>query len=210
VSALELRAVTHGTREHGRPVLDGVDLAVTPGEVVALVGRSGSGKSTVCQLAFGLERPDRGEVVVDGSPAGPSAPWSVVALQPQRLGLAPELGVEENALLPCWLAGVTPPSDLLESLHLAHIGSRAAGLTSLGEQQRTGVARAVCLRPRLVLLDEPTAHQDDENVDRVLGAVTAAAREGSAVLVATHDPRVVAAADRSVHLDGGRVVPAPD
>ena len=210
MTALEVRRVTHGRREHGRPVLDDVDLQVAPGEVVALVGRSGSGKSTVCQLAFGLERPDRGEVVLDGSPAAPTAAWSLVAFQPQRLGLAPELGVQENALLPCWLAGVTPPAGLLESLHLDHIASRAAGLTSLGEQQRTGVARALCLRPRLVLLDEPTAHQDDDNVTRVLAAVAEAAGEGSAVLVATHDPRVMAAAHRSVHLDGGRVVPAPD
>ena len=190
-------------------MLDDVTLLVAAGEVVALVGRSGSGKSTVCQLAFGLERPDHGDVLVDGAPVQPSAPWSLVAFQPQRLGLADELGVEENALLPCWLAGVAPPTDLLDSLALDQIASRPAGLTSLGEQQRTGVARALCLRPRLVLLDEPTAHQDDDNVDRVLAAVTEAAREGSAVLVATHDPRVVATADRAVHLDGGRVVAAP-
>ncbi|GAB4066891.1 ATP-binding cassette domain-containing protein [Angustibacter speluncae] len=206
-AALRVVAVTHGRRERDRPVLDDVSLEVARGEVVALVGRSGSGKSTLCQLAAGLERPDTGTVEVDGRPSVPAADWGVVAFQPQRLALAGELSVAENALLPCRLAGVEPPPDLLAVLDVAHLAARSAGLTSLGEQQRTGIARALCRRPVLALLDEPTGHQDDEHVQAVLAALGAASAAGSALLVATHDPRVVAVADRAVHLEGGRVVP---
>jgi putative ABC transport system ATP-binding protein len=205
-AALLVAGVTHGRRERDRPVLDDVSLEVARGEVVALVGRSGSGKSTLCQLAAGLERPDAGTVEVDGRPSVPAGGWDVVAFQPQRLALAPELSVAENALLPCRLAGVAPPPDLLAVLDVEHLAQRAAGLTSLGEQQRTGIARALCRRPVLALLDEPTGHQDDDHVSAVVAALVRAAHSGSAVLVATHDARVWEVADRVVRLDEGRVV----
>lgn len=201
---LQVRGVTHayGTAT----VLHDVWLDVEPGELLALAGRSGSGKSTLCHLAAGLERPGAGEVLVDGDHASGATDWSTSALLPQRLALAGELSVAENALLPCWLRGVSPPEDLLASLALLEISQAASAKTSLGEQQRTALARALSLRPRLVLLDEPTGHQDDDNVVRVLDALTAAVDAGTTVVVATHDDRVLDAASRVVRLEGGRVV----
>jgi ABC-type lipoprotein export system ATPase subunit len=201
---LQVRGVTHayGTAT----VLHDVWLDVEPGELLALAGRSGSGKSTLCHLAAGLERPGAGEVLVDGDHASGATDWSISALLPQRLALAGELSVAENALLPCWLRGVSPPEDLLASLALLEISQAASAKTSLGEQQRTALARALSLRPRLVLLDEPTGHQDDDNVVRVLDALTAAVDAGTTVVVATHDDRVLDAASRVVRLEGGRVV----
>jgi putative ABC transport system ATP-binding protein len=198
------------TRSYGQGrsrtvALHGVDLELCAGEVLALVGRSGSGKSTVCHLVAGLERATAGRVLVAGRPADDEADWATVALLPQRLGLADELTVAENAFLPCWLRGRDADPELLAMLDLAALADRAAGATSLGEQQRTALLRALSVRPAVAVLDEPTGHQDDENVDRVVAALEVARSRGSAVLVATHDERVVAAATRVVRLEAGRI-----
>ena len=201
---LSVRAVTH--RYGDATILHDVSMEVAAGELVALAGRSGSGKSTLCHLMAGLEPPDTGQVLVDGSPASSVEDWAVTALLPQRLALTEELSVLENALLPCWLRGVEAPDDLLDGLALAGIADAPAGQTSLGEQQRTALARVLALRPRLALLDEPTGHQDDDNVERVLDALRSAQRAGTTVVVATHDDRVLDAASRVVRLAGGVVV----
>jgi ABC-type lipoprotein export system ATPase subunit len=186
-----------------------VSLDVAPGEVVALAGRSGSGKSTLCHLVAGLEPPTRGTVSVGGTRATDVDDWAVVSLLPQRVGLVPELSVAENVLLPAWLRGLDPALETLETLGLADLAGRAAGQLSLGEQQRAGIARALVLRPALAILDEPTSHQDDEHVELVSKAVDRARLAGTAVLVATHDERLLAAASRVVRLTGGVVDPRP-
>ncbi|WP_336922180.1 ATP-binding cassette domain-containing protein [Aquipuribacter sp. SD81] len=196
--------VTH--RAGGSTVLDDVSLRVRGGSVVVLAGRSGSGKSTLCHLVAGVTRPSDGTVAVAGRPAQPPPAWSVVTLLPQRLALVEDLTVAENVEWPCRLAGREVPDGLLTGLHLAHLLDRPARSTSLGEQQRTALARALAPRPLVAVLDEPTGHQDDANVDRVVAALREAAAAGCCVLVATHDDRVVAAADRVVRLEGGRVV----
>ncbi|HEU5036947.1 MAG TPA: ABC transporter ATP-binding protein [Nocardioides sp.] len=189
-------------------VLHDVSLAAAPGELVALAGPSGSGKSTLCHLAAGFERPERGTVTVDGAPAAGMADWSVVAVVPQQHGLLAGLSVEDNVCLPAYRAGVDPTaafSALAEALDLDAFTRRGVRETSLGEQQRTAVARALLLGPRLAVLDEPTGHQDDDHVAQVVSVLAGAAHAGSAVLVATHDPRVWEVADRVVRLDEGRV-----
>ena len=190
-------------------VLHDVGLTAAPGELVALAGPSGSGKSTLCHLAAGFETPERGEVTVGGFPAAGIADWSVVAVVPQQHGLLAGLSVEDNVCLPAYRAGVDPTaafSALAEALDLDAFTRRGVRETSLGEQQRTAVARALVLSPRLAVLDEPTGHQDDDHVAQVVAVLAGAAHAGSAVLVATHDPRVWEVADRVVHLDEGRVV----
>ena len=93
----------------------------------------------------------------------------------------------------------------MQRFDVAHIEGRMARQTSLGDQQRTAVARAIVLRPGLVVLDEPTSHQDDEHVDQVLEAFLAVREQGTALLLASHDERVIEVADRTVRLDEGRV-----
>lgn len=207
---LTVREVAHGYGAgDGRvEVLHDVGLAVAPGELVALAGPSGSGKSTLCHLAAGVESPERGSVAVDGAPTAGLADWSVVALVPQQHGLLAGLSVEDNVCLPAYRAGVDPAeafARLVEALDLGAFTGRGVRETSLGEQQRTAVARALVLGPRLAVLDEPTGHQDDDHVAQVVLALQGAARAGSAVLVATHDARVWEVADRVVRLDEGRV-----
>ena len=200
-------AVGVGHDVPGRPrVLDDVTLTVGPGELVVVAGRSGSGKSTLCHLVAGVGRPTRGTLTVLGRPAHDWADWTRVALLPQRLALVPELSVAENISWPSRLAGVdADPAPLLEALALDHLAHALTGESSIGEQQRTGLARALAPAPGLAVLDEPTGHQDDANVERVLAALAARA-PATAVLVATHDDRVVAVADRVVTLESGRVV----
>ena len=199
------------------PVLHDIDLTLDGAEFVALAGRSGSGKSTLCHLVAGLGRPTSGRVLLLGRPADQVHDWATVALLPQRLALVEELSVLENAMLPVGLHAATGPARaerrelcalLLDALDLTHLGARLASQTSLGEQQRTALARALVLQPRLAVLDEPTGHQDDENVDRVLAAIVLSRARGTAILVASHDERVLEAAGRVVPLRDGRLVPS--
>lgn len=208
---LRVDAVTHRLGQRAeRPVLQDVTARVCEAEVVALAGRSGSGKSTLCHLVAGLGSPTSGTVTVDGTPADRVQNWAAVSLLPQRLALVEEMTVEENVRLPLRLhpdrSERPDPEQLLETLDLLALAGRRAMATSLGEQQRTALARALVLRPRLAVLDEPTGHQDDDHVDLVLAALDWARRHGTAVLVATHDDRVLDVADRVVGLHLGRVL----
>jgi putative ABC transport system ATP-binding protein len=201
-------AVADVTHAFGRtpPVLHDVSFTVGEAELVVLAGRSGSGKTTLLHLVAGVMPPTAGDVSVLGRAADSWSDWAVVALMPQRSAVAPELTVRENIGLPAALRGTAVDASLLAALGLDEIADRAATETSLGEQQRISAARALSLRPQLALLDEPTAHQDDDHVDLMLAALRHAGEHGTALLVATHDPRVIEVADRVVRLDQGRVV----
>ena len=208
---LEIEGVGHGYGvDHERvEVLHDVSFRVEPGELVALAGPSGSGKTTVCHLAAGIEHPDRGTVTLDGTPTADLADWATIAFVPQQHGLLVGLTVADNVCLPAHRAGVDaaqPFADLAAALDLGGFTGREVTETSLGEQQRVAVARALLLGPRLAVLDEPTGHQDDDHVEQVLAAVKAAAAAGSGVLVSSHDERVLEVADRVIRLDRGRVV----
>jgi putative ABC transport system ATP-binding protein len=187
-----------------------VTLELRPGELVVLAGPSGSGKTTLLGLLTGLELPDRGRVW--GTAAG-DRPWAVQGLLPQALGLLEELTLEENVRLPLRLAG--RPDDgarvggLLDSLGLGDARGRLPRQTSLGEQQRAAIARALVLRPPVLVLDEPTAHQDARSRDLVIDALARAAFEGAAVLAATHDPAVRAVAHRRLWMQDGTLHEEP-
>jgi ABC-type lipoprotein export system ATPase subunit len=192
--------------------LDGVDLVVRGGEVVALVGPSGSGKSTLLALLCGWDTADAGTLAWSGPLAGrrpESFGWAELALVPQALGLVADLSLADNVLLPARLrGGADAPARaarLLADFGLASLADRYPHQASLGEQQRAAVARALLLRPAVVLADEPTAHQDRGSADGLLDALAAAAAEGSAVLLATHDEVARARADRVLAMRDGRL-----
>ena len=193
--------------------LDGVDLTVGAGEFVALVGPSGSGKSTLLALLCGWETADAGTLTYDGRLAGRPPRdfgWPELALVPQALGLVPDLSLADNVLLPARLRGGAAGADdrarqLLDDFGLAHLADRYPHQASLGEQQRVAVARALLLQPAVLLADEPTAHQDRGHADRLLDAFAAAAGDGSAVLIATHDEIAWSRADRVLAMRDGRV-----
>jgi ABC-type lipoprotein export system ATPase subunit len=207
---LRVEQVTHGLGgSESAPVLREVDLEVAPAALLALVGRSGSGKSTLCHLVAGLGAPRSGRILLAGRPVHEIMDWAAISLLPQRLALVEELSLAENIMLPTTLANRRrPPAEgqaLIGALGLAEVADRLAPQASLGEQQRAALARALVLRPRLAVLDEPTGHQDDEHVLLVLAALAAARDAGTAVLVATHDDRLLDLADRVVRLNRGEV-----
>ena len=185
--------------------VDAVSFELVAGEVSGLVGPSGSGKTTLLNIVVGGDVPDEGSV--GGLADEPE--WSQVALVPQALGLLPELTIGENVGLPGRL-GTPTPFDLdtvMAELAIDALAERSPDEVSLGEQQRAAVARAVVTAPQLLVADEPTSHQDEANVDRVVAALRRLARHGSGVFVATHDPRVIESCDRVLHMRDGVVTP---
>ena len=185
----------------------GISLSLDAGTVTGLVGPSGSGKSTLISLIVGWERPDDGVVLRDASILDD---WASIAVVPQELGLLPELSLEENIGLPLRidrnLSAHRP--DLLDRLNLAGLATRLPEETSLGEQQRTAVARAAIATPRVLVADEPTSHQDEDHALDVAALLHETAADGSAVLIATHDERVLAGVDRVVRIQDGHLVEA--
>lgn len=198
-------------------VLRGVSVDLHPGEIVAMVGQSGSGKSTLLHLAGLLERPDEGEVMVDGKPAGKLPDRDRTELRRGFLGfvyqyhhLLPEFSAVENVMLPQMLAGVTRSAarkraaDLLSMVQLGDRLDHRPGRLSGGEQQRVAIARAIANAPRVLLADEPTGNLDSTTAETVFQQLLALVREtGMAALVATHNPELAARMDRTVHLKDG-------
>jgi putative ABC transport system ATP-binding protein len=209
---VELRGVSKRYARGGevvRAVRDAT-LSVRTSECLALVGRSGSGKTTLLNLVAGWEQPDGGEIEWALPTAEAPLPWNVVAIVPQHLGLVDELTIRENVEYPVRLSGRLEEAsarieELMDSLGLIPLENRSPGETSVGEQQRTALARALVLSPRLVLADEPTGHQDEGWTKAVVGALRAASADGTACLVATHDPEVIRRSDRVVTMADGRI-----
>ncbi len=206
VQGLDWTYETFGSSEQ---VLHDVALEVRAGELVALAGPSGSGKTTVCHVASGLEPLPAGTsgVTVCGRPPAQWRDWAVLAVVPQQHGLVRGLTVRQNVALPALRAGAPDigVDAVLTALDVDALARHEVTEISLGEQQRVAIARALVLRPRLLVLDEPTGHQDAGHVDAVLAALHAAARAGTAILAATHDEDLIEAADRVVRMRYGRI-----
>jgi putative ABC transport system ATP-binding protein len=212
-------------RIHGRgttavTALAGVHLTVSAGELVALMGPSGSGKSTLLHVAGGLDRPDAGDVVVDGVGLGRLDLTRLAALRRrsvgyvfQELNLLTTLTIEENVALPLELDGIPrrrarrAAAEALERVGLtAQQGQRYPDDMSGGQRQRAAVARAIVGQRRLLLADEPTGALDTGSGDEVMGVMRSLADTGTAVVVVTHDARLAAWADRVLFMRDGRIV----
>ncbi len=190
--------------------LHDVDFCLFPGEVVALIGPSGSGKSTLLNLLARWEEPDTGTFSWNGAPGAPPSDWQEVAVLPQKLGLINELSVEENVALPLRLLTGAKQNgidvqELLESLGLSRFADRLPQEISVGEQQRTALARALVLGPSLLLLDEPTGHQDADWVNVIFEMLKHQASNGGCCLVATHNAEVLTFSDRILEIRDGAV-----
>ena len=198
-------------------VLRGVDLTIMPGEIVALLGPSGTGKSTMLQAVGLLEGGFGGRIEIAGVDASELPSGDRTALRRNHLGfvyqfhhLLPDFTAEENVILPQLVAGrarvkaVARARELLTALGLAERLDHRPSQLSGGEQQRVAVARALANRPQLVLADEPTGNLDEATADKVLAQFLELVRgQGSAALVATHNERLAARMDRVVRLHEG-------
>ena len=207
--------------DNGRLQVDAVknvDLKVGPGEFVSVVGKSGSGKSTVLHLAGGLTTPDRGRVLLDGEDLATMSAKQRAAVRRRRIGfvfqffhLLPGLTVAENVSLPLLLD--RRPADsawvdaLLKAVGLSDRARHFPGELSGGEMQRAAIARALVAGADLILADEPTGNLDSATGADVLALLVGAVREAdAALLMVTHDEGAAAQADRTLTLADGVVV----
>lgn len=202
--------------------LGGVSLDCHRGTWTAVMGPSGSGKSTLLNCAAGLDRPDSGQIQLDGRDITGLSDDALTTMRRtdigfifQQFNLVAALTATENVTLPLRLAGVRDAEntavDTLASLGLGdHLDHRPRELSG-GQQQRVAIARALAIRPAVLFADEPTGALDSTSADVVLTLLrTLVARETQTVLMVTHDPRAAAAADRVVFLRDGRLVTSLD
>ena len=179
----------------GRVIFHDVDLRVGPGERLAVLGPSGSGKTSLLAVLGGLSRQDGGEVLINGAPAGP-APRPGLAIVLQGYGLVSLLTAAENlevVLRATGRSAADAAADAREALASVGLGEHGGHLVqelSGGQQQRVAVARALALRPDVLIADEPTAEQDKATRALVLDRLLAVADAGAALVLATHDPEV--------------------
>lgn len=195
----------------GVSIVRGVDIALESGTRTALTGPSGSGKTVLMSLLAGLARPDEGSVLLDGRPLNDPQGQARrrIGVVFQGYALVALLTAAENVELALTATG-TPPRqarasarDWLEALGLGDRAEHLVEELSGGQQQRVAVARALAARPDVLLADEPTAEQDPAHRATTLDAILAAADDGTAVLLATHDLDVAARFDRQVRMESG-------
>jgi len=211
---------TFGEGRAARRVLDGASLHVAAGEVVAILGRSGTGKSTLLHLIGGLDRPEAGTIVVAGAPVTGADERALSRLRRRRIGfvfqffhLLPELSGEANVLLAGRVRGAAPDAReraqaLIDRLGLRPVAASLPHQLSGGEQQRFAIARALVNDPALLLADEPTGNLDVRAGAEVLQLLRAGADEGRAVVMVTHETAAAGIADRVLTLRDGQLVAA--
>jgi putative ABC transport system ATP-binding protein len=210
---------TYRLGQHVIPALQGVDLSVQRGELLALTGPSGSGKSTILNLCGLIDTPDSGEITLDGQAIAGLDEVQRTLLRRDALGfvlqsfnLVPVMTVAENVDYPLFLIGV----PLAERRERVAAQLKAVGLQdhaqhrpdalSGGQRQRVAIARALIKRPRLVIADEPTASLDSHTADQVLDLMRERGHaEGAAFVIATHDSRLTSRCDRVLSLLDGRI-----
>jgi lipoprotein-releasing system ATP-binding protein len=204
------------------PVLKGLDLALERGEMLAIMGASGVGKSTLLHVLGGLDSVDSGSVRVGDTVLTALSDLEVVAFRNRHVGfvfqfhhLLPEFTALENAEMPMRIARRPAPertaraNGLLSRVGLGERLSHRPGMLSGGEQQRVAIARALVMEPALLLADEPTGDLDEHTADTLHELLREMHRErGLTSIIATHNPRLAGACDRVMRLEDGRLMPA--
>jgi putative ABC transport system ATP-binding protein len=216
---LNINAVhkSYATPEGPVRVLDGIDLQMARGETLALTGESGSGKSTLLHLIAGLDRPDGGQIMINGCDMARATDGQAAQMRRQTVGLIfqqfnliPSLDVGANLAFQARLAGchdVDLVGRLATDLGLADLMRRYPEQLSGGQQQRVAIGRALAARPALLLADEPTGNLDEATGDQVFDLmIRLSAAAGAALLMVTHSMRLAARLGRRAHLKAGRLV----
>jgi lipoprotein-releasing system ATP-binding protein len=224
VSFLEARGIRKGytVGANALAVLRDLDLTVEAGEMVAIVGASGVGKSTLLHILGGLDRAEAGTVSIAGIELTTLPDAEVVAFRNHQVGfvfqfhhLLPEFSAVENAAMPMRIARIglaearSRAEELLRRVGLGERLTHRPGMLSGGEQQRVAVARALVMRPAVLLADEPTGDLDEQTAGALHDLLQEMHRAyGLTSVIATHNPRLAAACDRVLRLEGGRLAPA--
>ncbi len=204
-------------------VIDGLDLAVSAGETVAIVGASGTGKSTLLHLLGGIDRPSAGEISFEGRRLDALSPTALARYRNAAVGfvfqfhfLMPDFTALENVLMPLLLGGERsgPASrraaELLADVGLADRGHHRPGELSGGEQQRVAIARAIARSPQLLLADEPTGNLDRGTGESIFALLQRLNRErGLTMVMVTHNAELAFACGRTLTLESGRFITPP-
>ena len=219
--ARDLHKVYRGGDGRSLEILTGVDLQVSSGEFVAIVGESGAGKSTLLHLLGALDRPTSGTIALDGAEYGAATPAELDVLRNQRIGfvfqfhhLLRDFTALENVMMPLRIGGQDEAAararavGLLSQVGLGERLSHRPQQLSGGEQQRVAVARALANDPRVVLADEPSGNLDLAQAERLHDLLATLARDfETALVVVTHNRQLAGRADRVLAMEGGRLVP---
>ena len=208
----------YDTRQPDAMALAGVDLAIEPGELVAIMGPSGCGKSTLLHILGGLDSPTAGTVTLVGERIDRLSEAKRAVLRRSRIGyvfqffnLIANLTAGENVELPLLLTGSTPSeasrraSALLDRLDVGDQAAKVPSALSGGQQQRVALARALANQPTVLLADEPTGNLDSVAARAVLSLIQEQHRDGQTIVMVTHDRRVAETADRVVLMEDGRI-----
>lgn len=220
MAVLEVKELTkiYGQGETAVTALDHVSFQVEKGEFVAVVGASGSGKSTMMNLIGGIDRPTSGSVKIDGKEIYGLTESELTIFRRRNIGmiyqfynLIPNLTAEENIMLPCLLDHRTPdPQKLDEILKMTGLAERRTHLPSQlsgGQQQRVSVGRALINDPAFILADEPTGNLDSHSGREIMDLVTLANRKANQTLIViTHDEKIALQADRVITISDGAIV----
>jgi putative ABC transport system ATP-binding protein len=202
-------------------ILRDVDLTIGKGEAVGIIGSSGSGKSTLLMIMAGLERPDKGEVEIDGVKLGALNEDALARFRGQRIGivfqsfhLIPTMTALENVAAPLELAGISDAAERaraeLEQVGLGDRLSHYPAQLSGGEQQRVALARALAPRPSLLIADEPTGNLDETTGRAIIDMMfDLPARRGATLALVTHDATLALRCDRVIRMRSGRIEDEP-
>ncbi len=210
---------SYPVRDESLTVLRDLELSVASGEMVAIMGASGVGKSTLMHVIGGLDRIDRGRIVVGDAELSALPDAELVAFRNRHVGfvfqfhhLLPEFSALENTAMPLRIAressanALARARELLEQVGLAERMTHRPGMLSGGEQQRVAVARALVMHPSLLLADEPTGDLDEKTAESLHGLLRGMhSRHGLTSLIATHNPRLAESCDRVLRLEDGRL-----
>jgi putative ABC transport system ATP-binding protein len=219
---IQIRGLRKIYEEGGRKrtILDGVNLDIQPGEFFVLLGKSGSGKSTILNLVSGIDHPDSGQITIDSTNITQLDERQLTLFRRNRIGivfqffnLIPTLTVLENITLPLELRGDSRAASevnargLLERVGLGNRADTYPDKLSGGEQQRVAIARALVHEPALVLADEPTGNLDEDTGKTVLSLLLELTRDaGKTLVMATHNPEIIPYADRVCRIHEGKLV----
>ena len=212
----------YGDGEHQVKAIDHTSIRINQGEFVAIVGRSGSGKSTLLHMLGGLDRPDRGEVLIRGENIFALKDEQLAVFRRRRVGfifqdynLIPALNVWENIVLPLGLDGKKVNKDyvmdIVESIGLTDRLHALPSTLSGGQKQRVAIARALSSRPAIILADEPTGNLDSRTSQDVLGLIkTTGRRFGQTIVMITHNEEIAQTAGRIIRLEDGKICGGED
>jgi len=215
--------MTHGLKKYyGKEpnlvrALDGVDVKIEAGEFVAVVGMSGSGKSTLLHMLGGLDKPTDGKVIIDGHELAKMTDEQLTIFRRRNVGfvfqsynLVPILSVYENIVLPIELDGNTVDQsfvdEIIDMLGLSEKKNNLPGMLSGGQQQRAAIARALAVKPSVLLADEPTGNLDSKTSQDVLGVLKmTSTRFHQTMMMITHNEHIAQLADRVIHIEDGKI-----